>query len=58
MYKTPLYGLVPWETRQVVVPYNTWLQYPFTQLVLHYQATLKQYPNVPMGAPDSYAPEK
>ncbi len=48
----------PRETRQVVEPYNTWVQYPFTQMILEYQASLKEHPNVPMGSPDSYKPPK
>ncbi len=46
----------PRETRQVVEPYNGWLQYPFTKLLVDYQASVKQYPNIRMGAPDSYIP--
>lgn len=46
----------PRERRQVVEPYNGWLQYPFTKLLLDYQASAKKYPHVPMGAPDSYSP--
>ena len=46
----------PRETRQAAEPYNTWIQYPTTQLVLDYKASLRKYPNVPLGAPDSYLP--
>jgi arylsulfatase len=46
----------PREQRQVAEPYNTWIQYPFTQLLVEYQGSVKRHPNVPMGAPDSYAP--
>jgi hypothetical protein len=48
----------PRETRQVAEPYNTWIQYPITKLLLDYQRSLKKYPNVPIGAQDSYAPPK
>lgn len=46
----------PREARQVAEPFNTWLQYPIIQLVVDYQTSVQKYPNVPMGAPDSYAP--
>ena len=46
----------PRETRQVAEPYNGWLQHVMARFLTDYQASLKQYPNVPMGAPDSYTP--
>ncbi|MBW4690901.1 MAG: arylsulfatase [Lyngbya sp. HA4199-MV5] len=48
----------PRETRQVAEPYNTWLYYPTTKLVRDYQSSLKKYPNVPLGAPNSYVPSR
>ncbi len=46
----------PRERRQAVVPFNTWIQYPVSKLVFEFQRSVQQYPNVPVGAPDSYRP--
>jgi arylsulfatase len=46
----------PHEARQVSEPYNTWIQYPMVQLVSDYKSSLQKYPNVPVGAPNSYKP--
>jgi arylsulfatase A-like enzyme len=48
----------PREQRQVAQPYNGWLQYPMMKLVNDFNDSVKQYPNVPVGAPDSYRPGK
>ena len=48
----------PREMRAVAEPYNGWIQYPITKLLLNYQASLAKYPNVPVGAPDTYAPKQ
>lgn len=44
----------PRETRQAAEPYNTWVQYPMAKLMLDFQLSVRKFPNVPMGAPDSY----
>ncbi len=46
----------PREERQVVEPYNNWLAYPFMQMRGHFEESIKKFPNVPPGAPDTYAP--
>ncbi len=46
----------PREERQVAEPYNTWIQYPMMKVLADFQKSVKQYPNVPLGAPDSYKP--
>jgi arylsulfatase A-like enzyme len=46
----------PREERNVVEPYNTWLQYPMMKLIVEFQQSMVKYPNVPLGAPDSYGP--
>lgn len=48
----------PREERQVAEPYNTWIQYPMLKVVTDFQKSVNQYPNVPLGAPDSYRPSK
>ena len=48
----------PREERNVAQPYNTWLQYPVTKLLVGFQQSMIKYPNVPTGAPDSYSPSK
>jgi arylsulfatase A-like enzyme len=48
----------PREKRQVAEPYNNWLQYPFMNLLGRFQHSVKQFPNVPLGAPDTYAPPR
>jgi arylsulfatase len=48
----------PREERTVAEPYNTWVQYPVMKLLVDFQQSMKQYPNVPLGAPDSYRPSK
>jgi arylsulfatase len=48
----------PREERNVVEPYNTWVQYPGMGLLLGFQKSMKMHPNVPLGAPDSYKPSK
>jgi arylsulfatase len=48
----------PREERNVAQPYNTWLQYPVTKLLVGFQQSMAKYPNVPAGAPDSYSPSK
>ncbi len=48
----------PREERNVAEPYNTWLQYPMGKVLIDFQRSVKQYPNVPVGAPDSYQPPK
>jgi arylsulfatase len=46
----------PRETRQVAEPLNTWLQYPGMGVLIGYQRSLQIQPNIPVGAPDDYAP--
>jgi arylsulfatase len=46
----------PREERNVAEPNNTWLQYPMMKLIVDFQQSMMKYPNVPLGAPDSYAP--
>ncbi len=48
----------PHEARQVSEPYNTWIQYPMVQLVSDYKSSVQKYPNVPVGAPNSYTPKR
>jgi arylsulfatase len=48
----------PREERNVAEPYNTWLQYPMMKLIVDFQQSMMRYPNVPLGAPDSYSPAK
>ena len=48
----------PREERNVVEPYNTWLQYPMMKLIVDFQQSMVRHPNVPLGAPDSYSPSK
>jgi arylsulfatase len=48
----------PREERNVAEPYNTWVQYPGTKLLVDFQQSIKKYPNVPLGAPDSYSPSE
>jgi arylsulfatase len=48
----------PREERNVAEPYNTWLQYPGMRMLFQFQKSMKINPNVPLGAPDSYAPPK
>ena len=46
----------PREMRQAAEPYNTWIQYPMTKVLSDYQASVKTFPNVPVGARDNYIP--
>jgi arylsulfatase len=46
----------PREERQVAEPYNTWIQFPFMEMITAFAASEKKSPHVPMGAPDSYRP--
>ncbi len=48
----------PREERQVAEPNNNWVQYPFMKVLVHFQQSVKRYPNVPLGAPDAYMPPK
>lgn len=48
----------PREMRQAGQPFNGWLQYPMMKLVNELQASFREYPNVPVGAPDSYWPSR
>lgn len=48
----------PREMRQAGQPYNGWLQYPVMKLVNDLQASIREFPNVPIGAPDSYRPPR
>jgi arylsulfatase len=48
----------PREERNVAQPYNTWLQYPGMRLLTEFQKSMGKYPNVPLGAPDSYRPSQ
>jgi arylsulfatase len=48
----------PREERNVAEPYNTWIQYPGMNLLIGFQKSMMMNPNVPLGAPDSYAPSK
>lgn len=48
----------PREERQAVEPYNSWVQYPATKLLVDLQRSMKMHPNVPLGAPDAYVPTK
>lgn len=46
----------PRETRQALQPYNTWVAYPVAKIVNDFQESVRKFPNVPVGAPDSYKP--
>ena len=46
----------PREERQAVEPYNAWVQYPGTAVLLDYHKSLQLQPNIPKGAPDSFKP--
>lgn len=46
----------PREERYVTEPYNTWLQFPVTKLIGEFRDSVAHFPNVPVGAPDSYKP--
>jgi arylsulfatase len=46
----------PRETRQAAEPLNDWLQYPGMGIVAEFQRSLQAQPNIPVGAPDNYAP--
>jgi len=48
----------PREERNVAEPGNTWVQYPGMKMLVGFQQSMKRYPNVPLGAPDSYSPSK
>jgi arylsulfatase len=48
----------PREERNVVEPYNTWVQYPGMKILVEFQQSMAKYPNVPLGAPDSYRPSQ
>jgi hypothetical protein len=44
------------ETRQVAEPYNAWLQFTGLPLVGILQASMKEFPNIPVGAPNDFVP--
>lgn len=46
----------PREERQVVEPYNAWLQYPGIGLITEFENSKRIQAHVPVGAPDSYVP--
>ena len=46
----------PRETRQVAEPYNAWLQFPVFKLMGAYLASMKKFPNIPVGSPDTFVP--
>jgi arylsulfatase A-like enzyme len=46
----------PRETRQVAEPYNAWLQFPVLNMIGLLQASMKKFPNIPVGAPDDFVP--
>ncbi|MCD4728752.1 MAG: sulfatase-like hydrolase/transferase, partial [Pirellulales bacterium] len=48
----------PREERQAAEPYNNWLQYPLMTMLGRFQQSVKQFPNVPLGAPDAYVPQR
>jgi arylsulfatase A-like enzyme len=47
----------PREERYATEPYNTWLQFPVTQLIADFRNSVARFPNVPVGAPDTYRPQ-
>lgn len=46
----------PREERQVAEPFNGWLQFKALPLLGHMQATMKTYPNIPVGTPKDFVP--
>lgn len=48
----------PREERQAVEPANSWLQYTAMPMITRFVVSTKKFPNVPVGAPDDYAPGK
>lgn len=46
----------PREERQAAEPHNTWVQFTAMPVMVKFLASTKQFPNVPVGAPDDYAP--
>jgi arylsulfatase len=47
----------PREERQAAEPYNTWTQF-MLDILVQFQISAKQYPHVPVGAPDDYRPSQ
>lgn len=47
----------PREERQVVEPYNSWLQYPGIRMIGQYKRSQAMQANIPLGAPDDYIPK-
>jgi arylsulfatase len=45
----------PREERQAAEPYNTWTQF-MQDILVRFQLSARQYPHVPVGAPNDYRP--
>ena len=45
----------PREERQAAEPYNTWTQF-MLDILVQFQLSARQYPHVPVGAPNDYQP--
>jgi arylsulfatase len=39
-----------------VAPTHIWVMRPISKMVAEYQASLKEYPPIPVGTPDPYEP--
>jgi hypothetical protein len=46
----------PREERQASEPNNVWLRFKTTPMMTEFLASTRKFPNVPVGAPDDYAP--
>jgi arylsulfatase len=46
----------PREERQAAEPDNAWIQFKATPVVETFMASIRKFPNVPVGAADDYAP--
>ena len=48
----------PREERQAAEPGNAWIQFAGMPVLNNFLASTKRFPNVPVGAPDDYAPRQ
>ena len=46
----------PREERQVVEPYNAWIQYPGIGVIVNFKKSQALQANIPMGAPNNFVP--
>ena len=46
----------PREERQVVEPFNAWLQYPGVGIIVDFNKSQALQANIPVGAPNSFVP--